>query len=272
MYSAIALLVSVTVFPSSISAQFTTRLQDVLSPLVESLELHRCILKLAPHTEHFAETVTSINILTGQSEANLTSLAAAARLLANDVIYCRFSPKDFYTFQELARRITARANGMETYFTLIDPVREKFPVTPAPSVPATPLIPGTPMSMSRVPSRELLHHANDSQDSVADDNLESALPISPTHRRALYASASYDTQSHSNLHRRSHGTHSPRFSIPHLPHHLLDHKLLSVSRSQKERAVGVFESQRYLNLEATSFNDPDAKTHTMQTTALLGDR
>jgi Putative ER transporter, 6TM, N-terminal len=65
--STISILVSVVVFPSTISAQFTTRLQDVLSPLVKSLELHRSVLKAVPHTENFAEMVASINSLTAQS-------------------------------------------------------------------------------------------------------------------------------------------------------------------------------------------------------------
>jgi Putative ER transporter, 6TM, N-terminal len=267
LFSAIALLVSITIFPSTISAQFTTRLQEVLSPLVESLELHRGVLKSVPHTEHFAEMVVSIKTLTGQSEANLTSLAASARLLDSDLIYSRFSPEDFHTFLNLARRITARASGMETYFTLIDPISEKFPGTPAPSVAATPLTPATPTSIPTFQSPE----RNEFPFGAADYKFDNSLPMSPTHRPS-YASSSQDTQFYPNLHGRFHGTGSPRLNLRHLPHNLLHRRLLRVSHPRREKAVGVFESQRYLNLEATNFHDPAAKAYTTRATGLLSVR
>jgi hypothetical protein len=274
-YSAIALLASILIFPSTISAQFTSRLQGVLSPLVESLELHRGVLKLTPHAEDFKEMVASIEKLTSKSEEGMTSLAAATRLLSSDLIYSRFSPEDFHPFQELGRRITARATGMESYFALINPVREKFPVTPAPSVPATPLMSATPTSVSRPTSPDRSHRTSDSHDLVLDDMAGGTPQTSHTHHRAL--SSSHDPNLQPNLHRRSRSIHAPHFNLPHhlphhLSHHLLHHKLLSVSRSRRETAVGVFESQRYLNLEATRFHDPDAETYTTQMTALLSDR
>jgi hypothetical protein len=161
---------------------------------------------------------------------------------------------------------------METYFILIDPIRGNFPVTPAPSVPGTPFLSATPASTSRAPSPERSHHAGDASDGVVKENSDSASPISPMHHRTLHI-PSHDRPSHRNLHRRSQGTYTPRFNVPrHLPHHTLHHKLLALSDSHKEKVVGVFESQRYLNLEATSHHDPDAKTYTTQTTALLGKR
>ena len=243
----------------------------MLSPLVESFDAHRHALKSEPHTEHFAGTVTTIKTFTSRSEAYLTSLAAAARLLNTDIIYSRYSPEDFHAFHNLARRITARASGMETYFTLIDPVRDKFPVTPAPSVPltpapsvpATPLISTSPGAISRMPSE----HVEESQFSGANDSYFTI----PTRSRALHASSSSEAPTHSSLHRRSRGTHSPRLNLPRpLPYKVLHRKLLVHSR--QEVAVGVFESQRYLNLEAANFHHPDAQAYTTQITALLGDR
>jgi Putative ER transporter, 6TM, N-terminal len=257
-FSAIALLASIMIFPSTISAQFTTRLQEVLSPLVESLELHRRVLKSVPYTENFAEMVASIKALTGRSEANLTSLAASARLLDSDLIYSRFAPKDFHTFHNLARRITARASGMETYFTLIDPVSEKFPMTPAASFAPTPVIPASPTSISRVQSPERTESPTD------------CLGTNPSNHRPSFSSSSQDTQF---FHRRSSALTPPRLSHRHTPPHILLHrKLLRVSDLRREKAVGLFESQRYLNLEATNFHDPDSEAYTIQATALLSDR
>ena len=272
LFSAVALLVSITIFPSTISAQFTTRLQGVLSPLVESFELHRRVLKSVPHTEHFSEMVASIKTLTGRSEATLASLAAAGRLLDSDLIYARFSPEDFHSFQNQARRITARASGMETYFMLIDPIRERFPISPGPSVPETPLIsmPATPNPIHAVPT---LEQTIELQADSMDNRLENDLSISQPRRPALHASSSQEPHSPSILYRRSHGTQSPRFNMPrHLPHNILHRKLLQVSNSRKENVVGIFESQRYLNLEASTFRDPDAQAHTTQATALLSNR
>ncbi|KAF7338075.1 hypothetical protein MVEN_02032000 [Mycena venus] len=44
-HSAIAILSSIIIFPSSVSAQFTTRLTLVLAPLAKSFELHQVALK-----------------------------------------------------------------------------------------------------------------------------------------------------------------------------------------------------------------------------------
>lgn len=268
--SASSLLVSLTIFPSTVSSQFSTRLQDVLSPLVETMELHRIVLKTAPSTENFAGMVASITQLTGKSESNLTSLAASARLLSSDLVYSRFSPQDFHSFHNLMRRITARANGLETYYASIDPIREGFPVTPAPSIPTTPCMSVTASpGQSRAPSPSRSHHTRESHD---DDYSDGASAISPANHHAPYISSSHHTESHPNLHRRSRGTHSPHVHLPHHLHHILHHKLLLLSHPQKEKAVGVFESQRYLNLQATSLYDPDAKIHTTQSISLLGDR
>jgi hypothetical protein len=55
--------------------------------------------------------------------------------------------------------------------------------------------------------------------------------------------------------------------------HQLHHSLLHISleRRRGEQAVGVFESQRYMNLEAAKFHDPDADIYKQRMTELLRD-
>ncbi|KAF9457122.1 hypothetical protein BDZ94DRAFT_1203283 [Collybia nuda] len=274
-HSAIALLASIFIFPSTISAQFTTRLQGVLTPLESYLEVHRSLLKSSPHTPSFVDATTDLKTLVGQSEAGLLPLSASTRLLRSDLIYGRFAPDDFHPFQNLARRIVGRANGMGMYFTLIDPTREKFPVTPAPSVPATPIMSPSPTVLSRAPSFERIPLA-EHRDGAQHDRSE---PTSPLFSSRSRRESHFEKHAHSSPHRsrstsrqRSHG-HIHQVHHHRHPHHKLLHSSLlhlSLSRSHRyENAVGVFESQRYLNLEATRFNDPDAKTYTTQTTLLL---
>ncbi|KAF8885154.1 hypothetical protein BD779DRAFT_1611982 [Infundibulicybe gibba] len=240
-HSAISLIASIVIFPSTISAQFTSRLQIVISPLIKSIELHRGLMQFPLGEDAaavFSAEVTSITESVSQSESALVPLAAAARLLRSDLIYARFSPEDFSQLQKLARRIVGRANGMGMYFTLIDPTRERFPVTPGPSVPATPIAVMTPT-------------AGRSRPASVDLNVDAQ----PEHTR-IDADSQY---------RRHHSHHH------HHHHHLLREALhLSIPRpSKKEHAVGVFESHRYLNLEATHLHDPKADHHTAQTMALL---
>lgn len=213
-----------------------------------------------------------------QSDEALVPLAASTRLLRSDLIYGRFAPDDFYPFQNLARRIVGRANGMGVYFTLIDPTREKFPVTPAPSVPATPIMSPSPTALSRPPSLDRVP-LSDYHNGAQHDRSEPTSPLYPSRsrresHRESHAHAS-PHRSRSNSRQRSHGhSHQPHHHR-HPQHHLLQSSLLhlSLARSHRyENAVGVFESQQYLNLEATRFHDPDAKIYTTQTTLLLNER
>ncbi|KAJ7444827.1 hypothetical protein FB451DRAFT_1433746 [Mycena latifolia] len=237
-HSAIALLCSIFIFPSTISSQFTTRMSSVLAPLAKSFELHQAILKKDPYSTEFSAMAASIEALVAKSEASLVPLAASARLLKSDLVYSRFAPTDFTDLQKVAKRMAVRANGMSRYFTLVDPTREKFPLTPIPSrggtpVPGSPVVPRPP-SPPRTPTRE-------SMDYFGDDNV----PPTPTRR---------------NRHSHSHAHH----------HSLLHNSLLhlSLGRKKHEPAVGVFESHRYLNLEA-HLGHPETETHTKETTSLL---
>ncbi|KAG5638781.1 hypothetical protein H0H81_010202 [Sphagnurus paluster] len=238
-HSAIALVTSILVFPSTISAHFTTCLEGVLSPLVAALELHQSTLTFPPHAPEFAETAALIGKTVGQSEAGLTALAAATRLMPSDLIYGRYAPGDFLAFQDLARRIAGRGNGMGVYFTIIDPTRQRFPVTPAPSVPGTPILSRSPTRQSprpsRVPSRAMSpeRDATDSPGSILRGRRGAASPA-----RSLRSHSHNRQASHLNLHR-------------HIHHNLLHHAFHYRGTTRSENVVGVFESQRYLNLEAT---------------------
>ncbi|EDQ99398.1 uncharacterized protein LACBIDRAFT_316563 [Laccaria bicolor S238N-H82] len=226
-HSALAILCSLTIFPSTISAQFTQGLQGVLSPLITALDMHRALLKTPTVSHEFLEKVEAIKNTVARAEGAVVALVPSARLLPSDIIYCRFAPGDFMTFQDFARRIVGRAHGMGLYFTLIDPTRERFPVTPAPSLPGTPR-PGTP-------------------------SLELAGGVSP-------------------LPSRSH-SRAPSENHPHPHHHVLHQSLsnLAKTRSKREHAVGVFESHRYLDIEATRLHDPNSEACTARTTELLSE-
>ncbi|KAF7363690.1 hypothetical protein MSAN_01026700 [Mycena sanguinolenta] len=227
-HSAIAILTSIVIFPSSVSAQFTTRLGLVLTPLAKSFELHQAVLKENPYSPEFSSMASTITSLVAKSEAGLNSLAASARLLGGDLVYSRFPPTDFMALQKHAKRMAVRANGMARYFLLLDPTREKFPLTPVPSRGGTPI--GSPV-ISRPPSptRE-----------QTEDRLDS--PPTPTRRS-------------------QHTHHSHR-------HSLLHNSLLHLSIKKNEQVVGVFESQRFLDLEA-HLSHPEVEAYTKETAKLL---
>ncbi|KAJ6502261.1 hypothetical protein C8R45DRAFT_818343 [Mycena sanguinolenta] len=228
LHSAIAVLTSIVIFPSSVSAQFTTRLGLVLAPLAKSFELHRAVLKDDPYSPEFSSMVSTITSLVAKSEASLTPLAASARLLGGDLVYSRFPPTDFIGLQKHAKQMAVRANGMARYFLFLDPTREKFPLTPVPSRGGTPI--GTPVISQ--PSSPIREQTEDRMDS----------PPTPTRRS-------------------QHTHHSHR-------HRLLYNSLLHLSMKKNEQVVGVFESQRFLDLEA-HLSHPDVEAHTKEATKLL---
>ncbi|TFK66336.1 hypothetical protein BDN72DRAFT_880366 [Pluteus cervinus] len=239
-HSAVSLFCSLTIFPSSVSAQFTTRLQTVLTPLDQFLSLHIQLLNTRADGPEFVSLASSVLGLVYQCESNLVPLAASARLLPSDLIFCRFSPGDFNIFQQLARRIAGRADGMVMYFALIDPTRERFSASPMGSAQGTPA--STP-SHSRHPSRtgSSIDLKQESQ------NIDEQRSSSHRGTRRSHASVNW-------LHHALH--HGSQIPVPR-PH-------------QPEYAVGVFESHKYLNLEAIR-NHPESQLHTNLTNLLLRD-
>ncbi|KAF8642481.1 hypothetical protein AX16_009482 [Volvariella volvacea WC 439] len=307
-HSAIALLSSILIFPCTISSQFTSRLQAVIAPFEASLSLHRQLLH-TPTTDlpAFSEITTSIVNAVNQAEAAFVPLAASARLLGNDTIYARFAPTDFKEFQKMMRRIIGRANGMSMYFALIDPTRERFPVTPAHSVIQTPVMSATPVLGSSTPttasrdtSPERRQHKKDESRNATDDEKEGEHRRHQHHeKQSLHRRRRGRTSGAGGVsHGHSHG-HSHSHSHPHHHHHnLLHNALLHLSRQHHlglahrsytgsgtfggtvfglgshgvtEQAVGVFESHKYMNLEATRLHHPDAEMHTSWTTRLLNE-
>ncbi|KZP16769.1 hypothetical protein FIBSPDRAFT_1047238 [Athelia psychrophila] len=256
IHSAVALVLSILVFPSTISALFTTRLQSSIGPLVTSMELHRTLLQTPVDSPDF--TPKGILAAVNQAEDSLVQLAAAARLLKMDIIFDRFSPGDFSELHKLTRRLVVRSNGMTVYFSLIDPTRERFPVTPAPSRPQSPM--WTP-STSRPPSPERGSRQEHPPASPDEDPPKSS--VSSLHRRKLHhlhIPGSRVQHRHSNHHHNSPSTHR------NLLHSSLLH--LAISRNP-EHAVGVFESTRYLGLESKIMSHPDAERLSADSTKLL---
>lgn len=167
-----------------------------------------------------------------------------------------------------------RGNGMTVYFTMIDPTRERFPVTPAVSHPGTPGT-MTPIGKSRATSVE-----RGGGDAGGGSTTPTGSPIISTshsyngyspdiseenHAAGGSSAALQTSQSHPNslVHHLHHRRH------PHREHHhhhrsklhsSLFHLSLSMPRIHKhgawhEHAVGVFESQRYMDLENTLFKE-----------------
>jgi hypothetical protein len=133
IHSALAILSAIFFFPETVIGQYRTRLRAVFTPLTTSLALHRTALATSPTAPTFATTVAAIRGSVAQSEGALVPLAATTRLMQRDVAYGRVGPADLTGLQPDARRLSVRANGMGVFFALVDPLRERFPVTPGPS-------------------------------------------------------------------------------------------------------------------------------------------
>ncbi|KZT24411.1 hypothetical protein NEOLEDRAFT_1207860 [Neolentinus lepideus HHB14362 ss-1] len=289
LHSAIALVLSVLVFPSTISSQYTDRLIAVLQPLETAMAEHRKLLATSTTSATFSPS--AINAAVAKSEAALVPLAATARLMKRDIIWSRIGPSDLTSLQNWARRMAVRANGLGAYFTLIDPLRERFPVTPAPSRPATPaLSPVQSRAASRTPSRAPSPDPGAREDGNDSDVTTPGTPATEaTHldhdtdtghtaaRRRLATRSRHSDSGHNrqpgsySLHVRP---HSPA-GHPHVHHHLnhLHHRLhLHLSRTPtREQAVGVFESLRYMDIESTHLFHPLSAQFTARATELLGD-
>ncbi|TFK48067.1 hypothetical protein OE88DRAFT_1635639 [Heliocybe sulcata] len=287
LHSAVALVLSVLVFPSTISSQYTDRLIAVLRPLETAMAEHRKLLATPTTSSTFSPA--AINAAVAKSEAGLVPLAATARLMKRDIIWSRVSPSDLTSLQNWARRMAVRANGLGAYFTLIDPLRERFPVTPAPSRPVTPaLSPVQSRAASRAPSRAPSPEPPVGEDGNDSDATAPGTPATEvthadqdTETGHLNARRRRATRSrHSESGHRPSGSHSlqVRAQSPmghHVHHHLhqLHHRLhmhLSLT-STREQAVGVFESLRYMDIESNHLFHPLSAQFTLRATDLLGE-
>jgi hypothetical protein len=220
-------------------------------------------MSMTQYTEKVNTASTSIKV----SEAALASLAASARLMRSDLIYGRFSPLDFKAFQQMCRRMSGRANGLATFFSLVGvgagarvglKADRSSGDTPAHTVPDSSI--GTPRAD---PSRK-----TSMQTMLDDDEGKPHISIMPSPSHSMLPHSKAPS---SFLHQR------------HLHHdHSHSHNsLLSLSRPfydkpnrghETEHAVGAFESLRYLNLESTRLWDPNWEEWTRKALQLLGER
>jgi len=193
-------------------------------------------------------------------------LSSAARLQKLDVIYSRFAPSDYSQLHTLARQLIVKASGMSLYYTLIDPTRERFPITPVPSIPATP--PFSSPAHSRPPSPGHDQPVGSSEKVNEHGSLDGGTKRYSYHRHHSASQAHHHTATHHR--KRRHLPH--RHSTSHHPTHSHSSFLhLALSRATRtESAVGVFESLRYLNLEATHMSHPDSEAHVAMAMQLLG--
>jgi hypothetical protein len=275
-HSAISLLCSIFIFPQSISSQFTTRLQNAMVPLESILNLHQTILQTPHDSPDFISLYNEISGMSGKAEQTLIPLRASSRLLKSDLVYSRFAPNDFVCIQEQLPRLISCMTGMAMYFGFLDPTRKRFSVTPMPSLPASP-------RLSRTPSRQ---HSPERRHTT-EEVVEVSIHQRPTTRRRAHrtsdiltpistvaSSASPVHTSPKHPHFHPHHPHSHHHSHSHSHHSThLHYKLLHLKRtSRHEHAVGMFETQRYLNLEATHLHIPLAEVYTRQVLDLVQER
>lgn len=132
---------------------------------------------------------------------------------------------------------------MSFYFKVIDPSKDKFPGTPTESTPRTPF-----------------------------ESCPSSGPTSPTgsirEGRRTPSASSITTRP---VYRRTPSSHRLRHNHVHFTlsnHHFRHHLFREVLERSQENAVGVFESQQYLNLE-TKFYHPNNNEYLFDSMKLL---
>ncbi|KAI8969682.1 hypothetical protein BD414DRAFT_256336 [Trametes punicea] len=269
----LSILFSALIFPSTITAQYTRTLFNVFAPLNDFLAQHRRVLTLDPSSDEFKTTVKSIVGAQGKSEGGLGQAAANARLLKQDIVYGRFSPSRISEFQPIVRRLVTRANGMDIFFTLIEPTREKFPVTPLPSRPATPRSSTPASTRPQTPNTPTTPLPGSPPNGLGDDPDQATPRRQTLQKRALeqaHAHKSFSRKLHLRLreHHEEHQHRQVHFSLLNLAHALSPLARVQTS-SSGETAVGVFESQRYMAVEASRLSDPDERDVTAEFVRLL---
>ncbi|KAL5501058.1 hypothetical protein ACEPAH_9445 [Sanghuangporus vaninii] len=264
-HSAVAIACSALVFPETVNAQFIKRFRGVFVPLSKAMHTQSDIFnKVITEGDFSSEEFIK---LVSQAEAALAPLAASSRLIKKDFSWGRFGPNDFSRLHEFVRHMTVRANGMAFYFKVIGsetggPALSLLNTpwsTPTQSRPAT--RPSSPAEMFRddpTPStasvkstgrRKVLHHHR-----VA--SLSSPRPILRRHHS--HQQVHHHHLNHRHLHHSHHHTSRPA-SV-----------LSSGASSFFEKPVGIFESQRYVNIESR-FSHPASEELFLIITARLAD-
>lgn len=254
-HSAVALTLSLCLFPSSESTTFILRLQDVLSSLVSATKEHRQRLQQDVTAPNFSPSL--IIAAVSKAEGALALLASAAHQQKFDVIYSRFAPTDYTQLHTLTRGLIAKASGMTVYYTIIDPTRERFPMTPAPSIPGTPTLASPLRSRPSSPGHDSNTKNVDGHGHLDDGLKHPSHSISQVHHRASHH---HKRQRSPHRHHASHHSTHSHGSLLHF----------ALSRTIKtEPAVGVFESLNYLNLEAIHLSHPDSQMFVARANELL---
>ncbi|KAI5118341.1 hypothetical protein M0805_009144 [Coniferiporia weirii] len=239
-HSAIAILSSLIIFPESVHAQFRQRFRAVFTPLAHALRSQPELLNTPSDHPAFNSGLGEYNAHVRASETALGPLGATAHLMKKDISFGRFGAGDFKTMHELVRRLTVRANGMAFYFRIMDPSRHRFPGTPV----ATP-----------VPSRQATPPTSPG-DMIPNPSASGTPTGSITSRRRRYRHSA-----HPHAHHHHHHHHNALAHPGSLFH--------EVRARSPEHAVGVFESQAYLNLE-TRFAHAGADALRARMMGLLG--
>ncbi|GBE78787.1 hypothetical protein SCP_0116800 [Sparassis crispa] len=286
-HAALSILSAAIIFPSTITAQYTNALAGAMDPLNHALTEHRTILKTLANAPSFPIAVKRISGLVSKAEGGLAPASASLRLMKRDIVWGRFPPSEVGGLQWWVRRLVMRANGMGIFFTLIGPTRERFPVTPLPSHPSTPVMGNTP-----IPSRPMTPSPLSPAASRPSSPPPFSPPGTPRNSRPLQLSnqsarrrrpnSSQDRlhtsfrqtlsrQLHIKLGKHAEDTHDRHlhFSLLTLAHSLAPTHVSTAS--SLEASVGVFESQRYLTLEATRLSHHDSPEATNQFMSLLGE-
>lgn len=215
-------------------------------------------------------------------------------LLPRDIVWGHFAPADIGALHWWVCRLVTRLEGMNIYFTLVDPTHEKFPVTPAPTAPNTPA-PNTPISGTtplpsavntpapsrpHSPTQETEDEHNEmilkraTRDTTprrrnvgTNHRPHSPSPLHTALSRHFHSSLSRPRHWHNNLSSVSHDNNM-HFSLWQLAHSLV---LTRITTESTEGTVGVFESQRYLALESTRLSHAGSPALTEQFTELLNE-
>ncbi|KAF8268962.1 hypothetical protein EI94DRAFT_1799762 [Lactarius quietus] len=264
-HSALAIASSALIFPTSIAARYTTGLRGVIGPLGSSFRQHLTLLGISTSSPDFSPK--AVRASASKAESGLAPLAASARLLGRDISWGRFSGKDLDGMREKVQRLVMRAHGMNVYFTLIDPTRERFPITPVPSHPGSPVA-GTP-NVSRPSSPTRTEESASASPVVHHSTVGHSQSEFEQHRgrQALRRHPHFDVDS---------TTHSAKsYSLFRLHKHHHRHSYVSLFSGfhhhdhLREHVVGVFESQKYLDLESHHFAHPLSAYYTERSTTLL---
>ncbi|KAF8311865.1 hypothetical protein DL93DRAFT_2115513 [Clavulina sp. PMI_390] len=241
----ISLFCAAAIFPESVNAQFIKRMVNVLKPLSKALKTQPELLKLDPFTKEF--NPKTFQDLVSQAEASLIPLLASSELLKQDFSYGRFSGKDLTTIHDFARKLTVRCDGLSYYFHILDPTRVRFPKShPASKDPRM----TNPPSKRKRPLREGSKQTHDQ----------------PHHASGV---SSIPSSRYRNL--RGLSLHEKLSKLRHPRWHLRSGSLRIDALVQNgEQEVGVFESLRYMNIEAAR-HTADGEDYLREAMSILGE-